>query len=57
MNEYVSRRLYGIGTEEEYEILTSRWNQILEDIDMEEQGDPHKWEPTEEELEKMDGAR
>ncbi len=44
-------------TEEEYAILLNRWNQILEDIDMEEQGDPHEWKPTEEELEQMFGAR
>lgn len=53
MNEYINRKLYGIGTEEEYTILLDRWNQILEDLDIEEQGDPHEWEPTEEELEEM----
>ena len=56
MDNGTLKRVYGM-TEEEYATLLNRWNQILEDIDIEEQGDPHKWEPTEEELEQMFGAR
>ena len=52
MDNGMLKRLYGMD-EDEYEVLTERWNQILEDIDMEEQGDPHEWEPTEEELTNM----
>lgn len=56
MNEYVNRRLYGIGTEEEYAILMNRWDQILEDMDRELE-EPFAWEPSEEEIEEMYGAR
>lgn len=52
MDNGTLKRLYGMD-EEEHEILIDRWNQILEDTDMEEQGDPHMWEPTEEELDEM----
>lgn len=55
MNEYIARRLYGIGTEEEYQIVIDRWNQILEDLDRELE-EPFEWEPTEAELEEMNGA-
>lgn len=52
MDNGMLKMQYGMD-EDEYEVLTSYWNQILEDIDMEEQGDPHEWNPTEEELEEM----
>jgi hypothetical protein len=52
MDNGTLKRLYGM-TEDEYQVLMNYWDQILEDIDIEEQGDPHTWEPTEEELDEM----